>query len=52
MNLYFDMDGVLADFNNEPDGINRFKTEKEQEKIIKDLKYLIFRKFLLQLHTF
>lgn len=27
-NLYIDMDGVLADFNAEPDGVNRFRTEK------------------------
>lgn len=25
---YFDMDGVLADFNNEPNALNRFKVEK------------------------
>lgn len=38
MNLYFDMDGVLADFNNEPDGINRFKTEKRFFRNLKPLK--------------
>ena len=27
-NLYFDMDGVLADFNAEPDGVARFRDEK------------------------
>ena len=27
-NLYFDMDGVLADFNAEPDGLKRFETER------------------------
>lgn len=38
MNLYFDMDGVLADFNNEPDGINRFRTEKGFFKKLKPLR--------------
>ena len=27
--LYCDMDGVLADFDSEPDGINRFQTEPQ-----------------------
>ena len=27
-NIYFDMDGVLADFNAEPDGVARFRTEQ------------------------
>ena len=26
--IYCDMDGVLADFNNEPNAVERFKTEK------------------------
>lgn len=37
-NLYFDMDGVLADFNAEPDGVARFKTEKGFFKKLKPLK--------------
>ena len=28
LNVYVDMDGVLADFNNEPNALERFKTEK------------------------
>lgn len=28
LNLYFDMDGVLADFSNEPNSLDRFQTEK------------------------
>ena len=38
MNLYFDMDGVLADFNAEPDGVNRFRTEKGFFRNLKPLK--------------
>ena len=37
-NLYFDMDGVLADFNAEPDGVNRFRTEKGFFRKLKPLK--------------
>lgn len=37
-NLYIDMDGVLADFNNEPDGLERFKTEKDFFYNLKPLK--------------
>ena len=37
-NLYFDMDGVLADFNAEPDGVNRFRSEKGFFKRLKPLK--------------
>ena len=36
-NLYFDMDGVLADFNAEPDGVARFRTEKDFFKKLKVL---------------
>lgn len=36
-NLYFDMDGVLADFNAEPDGVNRFRTEQGFFKRLKVL---------------
>lgn len=28
LNVYCDMDGVIADFNNEPNALERFKTEK------------------------
>jgi 5'(3')-deoxyribonucleotidase len=28
INVYCDMDGVIADFNNEPNALERFKTEK------------------------
>lgn len=28
INVYLDMDGVMADFNSEPNAIKRFKTEK------------------------
>ena len=28
LNVYIDMDGVIADFNNEVDALERFKTEK------------------------
>lgn len=28
INIYVDMDGVIADFNNEPKALQRFKTEK------------------------
>ena len=37
-NLYFDMDGVLADFNAEPDGLKRFETEKGFFRNLKPLK--------------
>lgn len=37
-NLYFDMDGVLADFNAEPDGVARFRTEKGFFRKLKPLK--------------
>ena len=37
-NIYIDMDGVLADFNAEPDGINRFRTEKGFFRNLKPLK--------------
>ena len=37
-NIYVDMDGVLADFNAEPDGVNRFRTEKGFFKKLKPLK--------------
>lgn len=37
-NIYFDMDGVLADFNAEPDGINRFRVEAGFFKHLKPLK--------------
>ena len=36
-NLYFDMDGVLADFNAEPDGVARFRDEKGFFKKLKVL---------------
>ena len=36
-NIYFDMDGVLADFNAEPDGVNRFRTEQGFFKRLKVL---------------
>ena len=36
--LYFDMDGVLADFNSEPDGINRFRVESRFFRNLKPLK--------------
>lgn len=38
INIYVDMDGVLADFNGEPDGINRFKTERGFFRNLKPLK--------------
>lgn len=38
MNIYVDMDGVLADFNSEPDGINRFKVESRFFRNLKPLK--------------
>ena len=28
LNIYCDMDGVIADFNNEPNAVERFATEK------------------------
>ena len=37
-NLYIDMDGVLADFNSEPNGVERFKTEKGFFRHLKPLK--------------
>ena len=37
-NIYCDMDGVLADFNAEPDGVSRFRTEKGFFKRLKPLK--------------
>ena len=37
-NIYCDMDGVLADFNGEPDGVSRFRTEKGFFKNLKPLK--------------
>ena len=36
-NLYIDMDGVLADFNAEPNGVARFSTEKGFFKRLKPL---------------
>lgn len=36
-NIYVDMDGVLADFNAEPDGVNRFAVEKGFFKNLKPL---------------
>ena len=36
-NIYFDMDGVLADFNAEPDGVARFRTEQGFFKRLKVL---------------
>ena len=36
-NLYIDMDGVLADFNAEPNGVARFSTEKGFFKKLKPL---------------
>ncbi len=38
MNIYVDMDGVLADFNSEPDGINRFRVESRFFRNLKPLK--------------
>lgn len=37
INIYVDMDGVLADFNAEPDGVARFRTEKGFFKKLKVL---------------
>ena len=37
-NIYIDMDGVIADFNAEPDGVNRFRTEKGFFRNLKPLK--------------
>lgn len=37
-NLYIDMDGVLADFNSEPNGVERFKSEKGFFRHLKPLK--------------
>lgn len=37
-NIYVDMDGVLADFNGEPDGVNRFRTEQGFFRKLKPLK--------------
>ena len=37
INIYVDMDGVLADFNAEPDGVARFRTEKGFFKRLKVL---------------
>lgn len=37
-NIYIDMDGVIADFNAEPDGVNRFKTERGFFRNLKPLK--------------
>ena len=36
-NVYLDMDGVIADFNNEPDALERFATE---EGFFRDLKVM------------
>ena len=38
INIYVDMDGVLADFNAEPDGVARFRTEKGFFRKLKPLK--------------
>ena len=38
INMYVDMDGVLADFNAEPDGVARFRTEKGFFRNLKPLK--------------
>ena len=38
INIYVDMDGVLADFNAEPDGVARFRTEKGFFRNLKPLK--------------
>ena len=38
INVYIDMDGVLADFNAEPDGVARFHTEKGFFRNLKPLK--------------
>lgn len=37
LNIYCDMDGVLADFNNEPNAVERFKKEKGFFKKLKPL---------------
>lgn len=37
-NIYIDMDGVLADFNNEPNALERFQTEKGFFKKLSPLK--------------
>lgn len=37
-NIYFDMDGVLADFNAEPNAVERFAVEKGFFKNLKPLK--------------
>ena len=38
INIYVDMDGVLADFNAEPDGVARFRNEKGFFRNLKPLK--------------
>ena len=37
-NIYIDLDGVLADFNSEPDGVLRFAVESGFFKRLKALK--------------
>ena len=34
INIYCDMDGVLADFNAEPNAVERFETQRERIKAI------------------
>ena len=46
LNVYVDMDGVIADFNNEPNALERFKTEKGFFKNLKPMNSFGFLQLL------
>ena len=46
LNVYVDMDGVIADFNNEPNAIERFKTEPNFFRTLKPINKFGFEQLL------
>lgn len=46
LNVYCDMDGVIADFNNEPNALKRFETEKGFFKNLKPINKMAFEQLL------